>query len=1492
MASAVDSTALNDDETTSNTLKRRRSSGLISNDFDIEQTPSKRACSSSITFNSIPSDTTNHFQSMYSSLNEIIQSHRFLLREYLDLQSTNSFDEQTFLQNEEDLIDKVEKNFHDISQIPSTPPSSSRHGKRQRYQSISSTNQSFDRVKHETHILKRIEELKSDGKWTNQRLAKCLEPNKRKTHWDYLLDEMRWLAEDFQLEKRWKQAMAKKISQAVLKYFHDKDLHYLQEQARRRQAKFICYEVMNFWRQISRLAHDRRCLSIDSNIDDDDEQTIEHEEQFERDEYDFNELKYLENDRNQPIDSILQTHYGIDLSTELSSTSKSLSIETDEELELFLNHLQSYQPNGVHFQSNPPVNPVSFLFKSSLREYQHIAFDWLVKLFDENLHCILADENGLGKTVESIALLTYLAGSQGNWGPHLIVTSNDCLEHWENELIRFSPSLKIFFYFNSSFQYEDLTKLVDFHVCITSSQLFYRDINRFRCTKWNTIVYDQINLIQQFPIDCQHCLIINNQYSTNYSLEFLLPNIEFASRFRQDKNLVERIIHLLTLRRLKIDVEQQLPTINEYVYRCDLSRRQKYLYQQQQQQYRNQLTVENFLRLKQISNHPNLIEMRPVKSPFVFDSQSIKCQFPKLIMDLNFKNPNFEFNRNDEESFIAFRRQTVLNVTIDLFVKVFNQNQSIEQEKVQITKEIIERYRNTSTWTDNQQAKQNDFSKSLDDECVSRLERLCQINNKRCEYHFIYGSDLLTQIQLALQTCHSFNRTTFSGYSLCQINRQTTSTQILEHLLQLNQYDDVFNRVIFCAKRVLTSPIDTRQSKPLIEILPSQDPIQQEILIDYPSNDLIKYDSGKLRILADLLMNSRRTQQRCVIYCQMFDMLDILERFVRYSKYSYIRIDQQQTNHEINVLIERFNRNKQIFILILTTQIQVNFTGVTDRIIFYDYDWNLQRNQHIRQQCEQIRQRQNLNIYQLISRNTIEEELFEQNESMRNFLTQFQEEILLKEEEEEQIESMDFDNQIEDVDSDDESAVQQLRPIERYALRYVKTNRQQYPIGHLSFDTEQFQQDWQMSCWKMFKQQEEKEREQDNDEMFYTYTRDNEQKIWMTEDGQTFVVWCGIITKCSIDQNEEFYNDNELDFGYESEAMLIEPEEYIRFPLPKALADATNMSKSDTNILVPRSLFDRSNLLLNTQSTSLSTNTFNKSKQISNHNNNNKLFPGALATSPSNLKARQLYVNNGPATATTLSNNPNANVIVSATAAARPVKLEEILSKDNYQGLLEIDNSDWLISEDYKVLDTIQNIQQLPLSSMSFSSTSNANKPQSILPNTSLTTSPLLPSTTITSPSSSTVIAAPSSSSSMVNNTTNALTQNWDFISDIVNHYSRVLRTPKQCKHRFEQVIGPREEGRVVYDLIKKKKHVIKGTVKMSDDNWQILRTNQLFVHDNCQKLAQIYHQKFETISQFDPQVSSMTYLNKFKQMQLAQAAHHQMKGLRIGTLLQENSQF
>jgi hypothetical protein len=113
MASVMDSITMIDDESTSNTLKRRRSSSTIENEIDIEQTPSKRVRSSSITNNSISDN--NHIQSIYTSLNELVQSHRHLVREYVDLQVHHrpdlSLDEQRFIQTEEDLIEKVEKKF-------------------------------------------------------------------------------------------------------------------------------------------------------------------------------------------------------------------------------------------------------------------------------------------------------------------------------------------------------------------------------------------------------------------------------------------------------------------------------------------------------------------------------------------------------------------------------------------------------------------------------------------------------------------------------------------------------------------------------------------------------------------------------------------------------------------------------------------------------------------------------------------------------------------------------------------------------------------------------------------------------------------------------------------------------------------------------------------------------------------------------------------------------------------------------------------------------------------------------------------------------------------------------------------------------------------------------------------------------------------------------------------------------------------------------------
>ena len=68
------------------------------------------------------------------------------------------------------------------------------------------------RARHEADVKKAIAELRREGLWSACRLPKVVEPSRKKTHWDYLLEEMHWLATDFVNERRWKINAARKVS--------------------------------------------------------------------------------------------------------------------------------------------------------------------------------------------------------------------------------------------------------------------------------------------------------------------------------------------------------------------------------------------------------------------------------------------------------------------------------------------------------------------------------------------------------------------------------------------------------------------------------------------------------------------------------------------------------------------------------------------------------------------------------------------------------------------------------------------------------------------------------------------------------------------------------------------------------------------------------------------------------------------------------------------------------------------------------------------------------------------------------------------------------------------------------------------------------------------------------------------------------------------------------------------------------------------------------
>ena len=65
-------------------------------------------------------------------------------------------------------------------------------------------------------------------------------------------------------------------------------------------------------------------------------------------------------------------------------------------------------------------------------------------------------EMGLGKTLQTIALLAYLAAYKGIWGPHLVIVPTSVIVNWETELKRFAPGLKALCYYGTAKRRKEL----------------------------------------------------------------------------------------------------------------------------------------------------------------------------------------------------------------------------------------------------------------------------------------------------------------------------------------------------------------------------------------------------------------------------------------------------------------------------------------------------------------------------------------------------------------------------------------------------------------------------------------------------------------------------------------------------------------------------------------------------------------------------------------------------------------------------------------------------------------------------------------------------------------------------------------------------------------------------------------------------------------------------------------------------------------------------
>ena len=84
---------------------------------------------------------------------------------------------------------------------------------------------------------------------------------------------------------------------------------------------------------------------------------------------------------------------------------------------------------------NEQANLVPLMTGGKLKSYQIKGVKWLISLWQNGLNGILADQMGLGKTIQTIGFLAHLKG-KGMHGPYLIIAPLSTLSNWVNEISR------------------------------------------------------------------------------------------------------------------------------------------------------------------------------------------------------------------------------------------------------------------------------------------------------------------------------------------------------------------------------------------------------------------------------------------------------------------------------------------------------------------------------------------------------------------------------------------------------------------------------------------------------------------------------------------------------------------------------------------------------------------------------------------------------------------------------------------------------------------------------------------------------------------------------------------------------------------------------------------------------------------------------------------------------------------------------------------------
>ena len=295
------------------------------------------------------------------------------------------------------------------------------------------------------------------------------------------------------------------------------------------------------------------------------------------------------------------------------------------------------------------------VFTGELRPYQKSGFDWLHFLHDFEFGGCLADDMGLGKTIQTLAFLQSLYGGQAPADrpgrASLLVVPRSLLVNWQREATRFTPGLRMLEFFDTD-RVKDTNCFNDVDLVITTYGVMLRDIQLLHGYTFYYAILDESQSIKNplsqtaraaHLLQASHRLVLTGTPIENSTSElwsqfaFLNPGLlgslkYFKTEFgmpiekKRDENAaasLRRLVYPFIMRRTKDLVAPELPPRSERLLYSDMDPAQLKLYNKTRDYYRGVLLgmleseglnasrmkiLEGLLRLRQIANHPRLVD--------------------------------------------------------------------------------------------------------------------------------------------------------------------------------------------------------------------------------------------------------------------------------------------------------------------------------------------------------------------------------------------------------------------------------------------------------------------------------------------------------------------------------------------------------------------------------------------------------------------------------------------------------------------------------------------------------------------------------------------------------------------------------------------------------------------------------------------------------------------------------------------------------------------